>query len=445
MIESQSLRVIDGTISTYELVGDLYVGYESTLTIEPGVVIKGNDPDDVVHVRGRLEAVDATFSMWASYLNSHARVSVYNGGEFIWTGGVAGPGNRIIVTDNSSADISDVYFRPNTELVYYPGSTGTVTNCTLPTIYLAGGMPTVTGCTFRNSAALHLLDPSQDVSVMQNNTYEGSGPFALVESTLNTSVSFGVIDGVIDNYRLSEDLVIASGATLSLEPGIALTSGSNDYDIFVDGRLEATDAKIGLFGSYFSGYTQLEVRSGGELVWTGGVADDGRILISNGGHAAISNVTFESGAKIEYVDGGGGSISCCSGPQAVVDGGSNVSVRGVDFTEGSVTATGNTGAVDARDNWWGTVDPAAIALQITDCEDEPSLPCVDYEPFMLVPPSVGDPDGDCDFDLSDVSEFMRCVSAGFAVPDCVVFDSTGDEIVSVLDWRVHVGMISGPR
>ena len=35
-----------------------------------------------------------------------------------------------------------------------------------------------------------------------------------------------------------------------------------------------------------------------------------------------------------------------------------------------------------EDNWWGTTNPVEIEAKITDCLDNPSLPCVDYEPFL---------------------------------------------------------------
>lgn len=42
--------------------------------------------------------------------------------------------------------------------------------------------------------------------------------------------------------------------------------------------------------------------------------------------------------------------------------------------------------IKAENNYWGTADPAQIDIGITDQLDDPSLPLVDYEPFLTSPP-----------------------------------------------------------
>lgn len=41
--------------------------------------------------------------------------------------------------------------------------------------------------------------------------------------------------------------------------------------------------------------------------------------------------------------------------------------------------------INAEYNWWGSVDSATIALTIEDINDNPSLPVVDFDPYLTVP------------------------------------------------------------
>ena len=50
---------------------------------------------------------------------------------------------------------------------------------------------------------------------------------------------------------------------------------------------------------------------------------------------------------------------------------------------------GSGSSVDMTMNWWGSVDPLEIAASIFDCEDSPSLACVEFVPFCEAPGCAG--------------------------------------------------------
>lgn len=103
----------------------------------------------------------------------------------------------------------------------------------------------------------------------------------------------------------------ASFPPLIVEPGVTIISDRAYDDIWVDGRLEATDAKLNFTSLTTDGdRAQLEVRAGGELVWTGGVIEVGRIFVGDGGHAVVSGALFDHySTAIEFDWGSSGTVT----------------------------------------------------------------------------------------------------------------------------------------
>ena len=113
---------------------------------------------------------------------------------------------------------------------------------------------TVVGSTFTSDRPLRLTDPDVDTSGMSGNSYTSADPAVELRGTLDGVRTLEVIDGVLGKYILTSSLTVASGATLSLVPGVTVRSESS-ADILVEGRLEGTGAAIELLYSYYSSYS----------------------------------------------------------------------------------------------------------------------------------------------------------------------------------------------
>jgi RHS repeat-associated protein len=154
-----------------------------------------------------------------------------------------------------------------------------------------------------------------------------SDPWAWVQGTLNGVREFPIIDGAVGKYKLTEDLIVGSTGTLTLASGVTLRTDNDQYDIFVDGRLESNGATIDLW--YYTVYggewaTVLDVRSGGELVMDGGaVQGPGPVRIRGGAQANFTSSSFNvhsgSGSaytgspKVIYYQGSTGKFDNASG------------------------------------------------------------------------------------------------------------------------------------
>lgn len=125
-----------------------------------------------------------------------------------------------------------------------------MTNSALNDITLSGGSPTVTGTTFTDGYPIRLTDPDSLTDGFSGNTYSHADPWILFYGTLDGTRTLGPVDG-LGNYRLGSHLTVAAGATLTLGSGVTLVNDSH-YIINVSGRLEGTDATLGLQYSYGS-------------------------------------------------------------------------------------------------------------------------------------------------------------------------------------------------
>ena len=101
-----------------------------------------------------------------------------------------------------------------------------------------------------------------NVSLISGNSYPDTDLYAHIGGTLDGNHVFPVIDGQISTYYLTTSLTVPAGVTATLEPGTVLRSATGDRDIYVDGRLEATDATIQLVRRQSNKISQLEVAPG---------------------------------------------------------------------------------------------------------------------------------------------------------------------------------------
>jgi len=445
---SKLLPIIDGVLGQYELSGSLTIGAGATLTLSPGVTLRAYSQYDIL-IGGCLEATGATIELPNSYWHWYygflgTEIVVHNGGQLVLSGcQVTGPG-RIMVEGGAQADLTDITFVSNAEVHYLSGSAGTVSNgsgswslyinsdaisvagCTLATLGLpvsatvtdstigsvtiSGGSPvltgntigymtitggttlTATGNTLTDGVPLRITEPDVDISGIAGNSYAASDPWVYIQGTLDNSKLLPIIDGVLGQYELSGSLTIGAGATLTLSPGVTLRAYSQ-YDILIGGCLEATGATIELPNSYWHWYygflgTEIVVHNGGQLVLSGcQVTGPGRIMVEDGAQAELTDITFVSNAEVHYLSGSGGTVRWCTLNILSVHSSARVLVDNNDFSQGSVSVSGDAAAVvNMENNWWGTTDEAQIEGKITHHVDNPTLPWVDYMPWRVSSP-----------------------------------------------------------
>lgn len=200
-------------------------------------------------------------------------------------------------------------------------------------------------------------------------------------------------DNTSEPYQLVGNLFVDNGATLTLAPGVELRSDLGGYDIYVDGRLEGTDALVGLQGYHYkNNYSDLYVRSGGELWLSGGtVVGNGtnrRMYVYDGGTADLLGVTFSGHPLVQYQSGSSGTVEYCVLQDLSMHSGANVWIANNDLSDSSISVNGDASStVYIENNWWGTTDPVAIEANVQHHPDNPNLPWADYAPWLTDEPS----------------------------------------------------------
>ena len=102
----------------------------------------------------------------------------------------------------------------------------------------------------------------------------------------------------------------------------------------------------------------------------------------SGGRLELWSTTF-SGGWVTYQAGSSGVVRFSALGNLVLHSDANVIVISNDISGGYVSLNGPTGAaVHLEFNDWGTTIPEEIEAKITDCRDQPSLPCADYLPVL---------------------------------------------------------------
>ncbi len=274
------------------------------------------------------------------------------------------------------------------------GSSPVLRGNTIGSLTLSAGTPVIEDNTITGDTPFRLTDPDTDTGNISGNTFDSADPWVEIEGALDASRTLGLIDGVLGQYRLRNPLKIVSGVTLILASGVTIQS--RDYDIFVEGRLEATNATIGLLYYATPEYAvDLRVRDGGELALTGGsVRGPGQVTIEDGGTADFTGVTFafydggnssvyKGSPKVVYAEGSSGNALYTQFSDLQITSGIDLNISQSDFSKGTVDATGNsTSVISLHNNWWGTEDFEEIESKIAHQEDDPNRPTVTYQPIL---------------------------------------------------------------
>ncbi len=317
------------TSDAYCLVGDIYVDSGVTLTIASGVQVRTDSSADVIEVRGVLDASGVAFA------GNYTQIFVKSGGRANLTGGTTIAGNRI---------------------VYESGSNGNISNSTFSTaqLQLFSSSVSVSGTTFWSTEPVEAY-PSL-VDGLYDNTFAAAATI-LVRGAVDQNVIWHVIPNV-SRYRLSGDVSIDAGITLTIQSGVEVRTDSSADVIEVRGVLDAS-------GVAFAGnYTQIFVKSGGRANLTGATTIAGnRIVYESGSLGTVRDSEFS--LKLD------------------VDSQSAVQISQNNLSNATVEVRGNASdAIDMRNNYWGTTNSSLIEAKIHHHVDDASLPTVLYNPWL---------------------------------------------------------------
>ena len=257
---------------------------------------------------------------------------------------------------------------------------GSVLNSTIGTVVLSyAGSPIVQNNTITGYKAIELNEPDGTFSNFSGNIYTHPTPYGYCAGTVDGTVTLSPVEGVINAFYLTGTLAVSPGASLTLGNGMQLGMGLSGYGktFNVAGNLEATGASLtGLVTT-----SNLNIQNGGYANLTGcTISGSGRVVIYSGGTVHLTATS--SGPQVEFVDGSTGRIECSAFSTLRVSVNADVVAFSNDLSSNSLVATGTGGTINFTHNWWGTTDPLAIEARITDCNDNASLPCVTYDPFL---------------------------------------------------------------
>lgn len=191
-------------------------------------------------------------------------------------------------------------------------------------------------------------------------------------------------------YVVLGDLYVPNGVTLTIPDGVMLSFGCYSCDLSIDGILNVQGVETNNVSFTSSKglrtWDGIQVNEGGEVnIEYSDIRYANYGLKFNAGSAGeIHNSTVTENSYGIYALGN--AISGNSIP--VVTGNSIYSNSGRNYVADYFVDIENT-VLDARNNWWGTNDPSAIADQITDHADQPTRsPHIDYSGFLDTPSGV---------------------------------------------------------
>jgi hypothetical protein len=235
--------------------------------------------------------------------------------------------------------------------------------------------PVITECVFQSDTPVTC--PAEYPPQLASCTFAAPG------STIDISPGHILTDtqwlvmGGVDRYRLTSFVTIYNGATLTIENVEVDMWSPSGYDL-----------TLGQTYSY--------------------------------GYLDASGVTFRgnNGNVITFNEWSDGSITHCviDGPKTAVRPTGTVIHCTTFWPPSTVQAYGDSGEmIDLTGNHWGTTNASDVESRLSHCVDNPSWPCIVFEPFLDSPPALVDFDGDCDLDVEDLMRFLPCLAG----PDVV--------------------------
>lgn len=252
---------------------------------------------------------------------------------------------------------------------------------------------------------------------------QGGDPVSSTQTLLGTFFEDTVL--AAGSYELLSSVYVNPGVTVTLQPGAQLSLAHPEYSLIVDGNLVIQGSAVEpvvITSPNPTGYgvnrRGIWIRSGGDLsadhvivenMQTGvyfdldasGSLTNASIRNNNTGvyFAARSSGTI-TGSDI-YENGHGvsviGDYQAANNPAPLVNGNSIYNNSTRNYSAGRF-GENQSATLNARGNWWGTVDATEIAAKITDLTDGGfnSEPYVDFLDYLEAP------DGLSAFNLFDV-------------------------------------------
>ncbi|MGJ8643956.1 MAG: hypothetical protein ACSHX9_11150 [Luteolibacter sp.] len=366
-----------GNENTYRITGDITIPNGVTLTIATGTSVEfsyANENDLSYDIRiqdgGALAASGASFS---GSTRRYYSVDYYS--TIFVQSGASATFNECILSN------SDLY------LSYLNGSTGSLTDdCTVNgNISLSGdAQVTISDSTISNDIVVSegarltadnnefttsiplFAAPGFDFSGIVNNTF-GTDPYIRFSGgTIGSSTTWSIRDG-IDTYRITGDITIPNGVTLTIATGTSVEfSYANENDLSYDIRIQDGGA-LAASGASFSGSTRRYYS----------VDYYSTIFVQSGASATFNECDLtNSFMHVVFQNGSGGSLVYLSGYGTIfIDAGTTVAATNNDFSSTNINLTGNSSStISLAGNYWGSVEPTDIAARIQDHSDNASLP-----------------------------------------------------------------------
>ena len=248
-----------------------------------------------------------------------------------------------------------------------------------------------------NFANTILILPATYAPLIVNNENLQFGEVDLLGGTLGAgqSLNLGSVGSLttatlfykfIGNYTINTDalLTIGSGVKVTLN-GITLTANGtlnfnqNDVitlktvygvgtgQIIVNGLMNSTGTEFLTDPNTYSN-TYITINSGGQIVAVGSSFAPTQLILNPGAKGSLTISMFTTQLKVD------------STAQVTISGNNFSPLLG---KTGQVVASGNANDhIDMKNNYWGTLDPKAIDIVISDHNDNLALPTIDYIPFI---------------------------------------------------------------
>ena len=252
------LRAIPN-LSRFHVTNNVEVDSGVTLTISPNVTVTTDLNIDDFVIRGTLVANDVTFTGSNNDIRAtdNGRVN-FNGGSFA--------GERIVYASESSGSVANTRF--NSGLLTVAGNVSLSNN------------------TFGHGNPIR-INPRFAAELYNGNVFEVD---ALVD--IEGDVSSDALLRAIPNlsrFRLTNNVEIEAGVTLTVSPGVTITTDLNIDDFVVRGTLISNDV------TYSGNNNDIRVEGNGQAEFNGGSFAGERIVYSSQSGGSIANTRFNSG------------------------------------------------------------------------------------------------------------------------------------------------------